>query len=612
MSLKPLSSLKDRLRAVMAGGGLSDILGEGEPGQAAHSERMLAQQTLDSIGDAIIRTDADSRVTYLNDVAEVLVGWTRGEAEGQPITEVMQLVNASTREPIPNPILEAIARNRSVDLAPNAALLRRDGSETAVEDRASPIHGPDGVVIGGVIVLHDVTVARALALKLAYGVQYDSLTDLPNRVLLNDRLRQAIARASRNRQKLAVLFIDLDHFKEINDSLGHAIGDRVLLSVAQRLIACVRSSDTVCRRGGDEFVILLPEVAHAQDAGQTADKALAALAEPHHVDGHDLQVTASIGVGIYPEDGEDAETLMLHADVAMYAAKNEGRNAYRFFTRDMNERAAERQAIENGLRTALERQEFRVVYQPKVNLSTGAIVGVEALVRWDSPERGLMIPARFIQIAEESGLIVPIGRWVLREACRQTRVWQDAGLPPIRMAVNISAMDLRAEGFVADLRNILEDTGLAPRFLELELSEDFLMADAMSAENVNQEIKEAGVQLALDNFGNGFSSLGHLKRFRIDTLKIAQSFVGQMVTNTDDASIVNAVISMGRSLNLRVVAEGVETLEQLAFLREQGCPEGQGHYFGKAVSADRFSKLLKRGITRVPGPRESAQYGASN
>jgi diguanylate cyclase (GGDEF)-like protein len=434
---------------------------------------------------------------------------------------------------------------------------------------------------------------------MSYLAQHDSVTDLPNRTLLKDRLTQAIASACRHQQELAVLFLDLDRFKYINDSLGHAIGDRVLQSVAQRLRACVRASDTVSRQGGDEFVILLSQLTHAQDAAVSANKILVALAMPHRIDQHELHLTASIGIVTYPDDGTDAETLMKHADFAMYHAKDAGRNNYQFFELDMTERAGERQSLENGLHHALERREFELYYQPKMNLATGAVIGVEALIRWRHPERGLVSPAQFIPIAEECGFIVPIGRWALREACRQGRAWQDAGLAPVRIAVNISAVELRARDFVAGVRTILTETGLDPRCLELELTETFLMQDSKSTVAVLQALKAMGLHLALDDFGTGYSSLSYLKRFPIDTLKIDQSFVRDVTTDADDASIVSAVISMGKSLHMQVVAEGVETRAQLEFLRELSCPEGQGYYFSPPVVAAKFAQLMGRSLGRV-------------
>ncbi|BBP05250.1 hypothetical protein TPL01_23990 [Sulfuriferula plumbiphila] len=435
--------------------------------------------------------------------------------------------------------------------------------------------------------------------RMAHLAQHDPLTDLPNRILLNDRLAQAIALARRQGKQLAVMFLDLDRFKHINDSLGHAVGDQLLQSVAKRLTAGVRSSDTVCRQGGDEFVILLADVEHAKDTALSAQKILAVLTVPYRIDQLELHVTVSIGISIYPEDGHDADTLIKSADTAMYHAKENGRNNYQFFEQDMNVLAVERHSIEGGLRRALERQEFMLHYQPKINLETGTISGVEALVRWQHPQRGLILPEQFVWIAEDCGLIVPMGAWVLREACRQAQAWQDAGLPPIPVAVNISAMQFRHKDFLESLTGILKDTGLAPRYLELELTESVLMHDADSTACILKVLKAMGVRLAIDDFGTGYSSLSYLKRFPIDTLKIDQSFMRDIThatADSDDAAIVAAVVSMGKSLNQRVIAEGVETREQLAFLQAQGCGEGQGFYFSRPVTAEELVTLLRTGI----------------
>lgn len=436
--------------------------------------------------------------------------------------------------------------------------------------------------------------------RMAHLAQHDALTDLPNRILLNDRLGQAIALARRQGKQLAVMFLDLDRFKHINDSLGHAVGDHLLQSVAKRLTAGVRSSDTVCRQGGDEFVILLADVEHAGDAALSAQKILAALTVPHRINQRELHVTVSIGISIYPQDGQDADTLIKSADTAMYHAKEGGRNNYQFFEPEMNVQAVERHTIEGGLRRALERQEFMLHYQPKINLESGTISGVEALVRWQHPQRGLILPEQFVWIAEDCGLIVPIGVWVLREACRQARTWQDAGLPPIPVAVNISAVQFRHKDFLESLAAILKDTGLAPRYLELELTESVLMHDADFTTSVLKALKAMGIRLAIDDFGTGYSSLSYLTRFPIDTLKIDQSFLRDITNATadsDDAAIVAAVVSMGKSLNQRVIAEGVETREQLAFLQAQGCGEGQGFYFSRPVTAEELAELLRTGVS---------------
>ena len=489
-------------------------------------------------------------------------------------------------------------KNRTVLLAPNTVLLREDGVEAAIEDSAAPIHDRHGRVTGAVMVFHDVSSTRALSLNLAHQAQHDSLTGLPNRLLLDDRLNHAMVLARRHGVKLALLYLDLDRFKNVNDSLGHEIGDRLLKVIAQRLLGCVRGSDTVSRQGGDEFVILLSEVAAGQDAAVSAEKILRTLNAPVDIDGHHLHVSASIGIAIYPEDGEDAVSLLKHADFAMYHAKDCGRKNFQFFREDMNVRALERQSIEDGLRLALERGELALYYQPIVDLWSGMPTGVEALIRWRHPHRGLLFPEQFVPIAEECGLILPLGRWALMEACRQNRAWQDAGLPPLRIAVNVSAVELRHKDFVEGVRKCLTDSGLPAQHLELELTETFLMQDSASTALVLGSLKELGVQLALDDFGTGYSSLSHLRGFPIDTLKIDQAFVSELDTNPDDASIVRAVIGLGRSLNIRVVAEGLETAAQLARLREQRCPEGQGYYFSRPVTADEFPHLL---LSAPPG-----------
>ena len=440
---------------------------------------------------------------------------------------------------------------------------------------------------------------QAAKVQLDYLAHHDTLTDLPNRMLLQDRLIQAIELARRQGRQLAVMFMDLDQFKNINDSLGHAVGDQLLQSVAQRLVGCVRQSDTISRQGGDEFVLLLPDLEHAEHAARSAQKILDALALPHCIDGYDLHTSVSIGIGIYPNDGEDAQTLLKSADIAMYYAKDSGRNNYKFFEQSMNVRAVQRQTTENSLRRALVRQEFVLHYQPKINLRSGAIVGVEALVRWQHPERGLLPPDQFIPIAEDCALILPLGRWVLRAACSQVRAWQQAGLPPITVAVNTSAIEFRAKDFVENVRATLLETGLEPRYLELELTESVLMRDAESTDTVLRELADMGIKMAVDDFGTGYSSLSYLRKFPINTLKIDQSFVKLMTHDPDDATIVRAVISMGKSLKQRVIAEGVETPEQYTALLAQDCQEGQGYYFSRPLPAEQFALLLDQGISET-------------
>jgi diguanylate cyclase (GGDEF)-like protein/PAS domain S-box-containing protein len=574
---------------------IRDIIEREVARQELFIEKERAQVTLNSIGDAVLSTDISGNVTYLNAVAEQMTGWSRKEAVGHALTEVFKIIDGGTHGPSPNPMELAIQQNRAVGLAANCTLIRRDGHECVIEDCAAPIHDRDGQVTGAVIVFHDVSTAQAMVLEMSHLAQHDALTGLPNRLLLSDRLTQAVSLARRNQNQVALLFLDLDGFKHINDSLGHAIGDKLLQSVAARLSACVRKSDTVSRQGGDEFVILLLEIGHTADAAISATKILTELKRVHSIGEHRLHVTASIGISTYPENGEDAETLIKNADTAMYHAKEYGRNNYQFFQKEMNLQAVERQSLEGQLRYALEREELLLHYQPKINLKTGVITSVEALVRWRHPERGLLLPGQFLAIAEDSGLILGIGRWVLREACRQTRAWLDAGLPAVPVGVNISSLEFRSGHFFEGVQVALKDTRLDPQYLELELTETVLMRYAESTTSALAELKTIGVRLAVDDFGTGYSSLSYLTRFPIDTLKLDQSFVHDITASADDAIVVSAVISMGKSLKHTVIAEGVETQEQLAFLRAAGCDEGQGYYFSRPMVSHQFAKLLQAG-----------------
>jgi diguanylate cyclase (GGDEF)-like protein/PAS domain S-box-containing protein len=570
----------------------------------AEKERALV--TLNSIGDAVISTDIEGNITFLNLVAEKMTGWSWQESIGLPMAEVFRVVEATSRNVIPDPMKRALRKNRPVHLPLNCVLVRRDGHEIPIEDSVAPIHNRKGEATGAVIVFRDVSVARAMALQMAYSAQHDFLTDLPNRMLLSDRISQAIVLAQRHTKRVAVLFLDLDGFKHINDSLGHPIGDKLLQSIAKRLAGCVRASDTVSRQGGDEFLVLLTEVVGAADAAIAARSMLKAIAAVHRIDERELHITASIGVSVYPDDGLDAETLIMNADTAMYQAKENGRQNYQFFTAAMNLRAVERQFIEESLRRALAQNEFTLHYQPKIDLKTGAIKGAEALIRWAHPTRGMIPPEQFIPVAEDCGLIQPIGNWVLREACRQAQAWADAGLPAIAMAVNVSAMEFGGEKFLQGLSAILAETGLDPRHLELELTESLLMKHAESTEKILKVLGERGVRLAIDDFGTGYSSLSYLQKFPLDTLKIDQSFVREIGIASDKASIVAAVISMARSLKLRVIAEGVETPEELAFLRAHHCDEAQGFYFSRPIQALQFARLLATGITDPESSKPSA------
>ena len=568
---------------------------------ALFEEKERARVTLNCIGDAVACTDAGGNITYLNATAEALTGWSLDEALGKAATEILRILDAATREVIPNPMKVELGQKQSLHLPPNSLLLRRDGFETPIEDSVAPIHDIDGRPTGTVIVFRDVSTTRAMELQMAHSAQHDFLTGLPNRMLIADRILQTIALAPRHEKKAAVLFLDLDGFKHINDSLGHAVGDMLLQSVAARLVSCVRAADTVSRQGGDEFVVLLSQMEQSEDGAITARRMLQEVAKVHNIAGHDLHITTSIGVSVFPDDGEDAETLIKNADTAMYLAKENGRQGYQFFKPAMNVRAVERQSIEEKLRRALERNEFEIHYQPKISLGTGQITGAEALLRWTHPVLGSVSPGRFIPVAEDCGVIMSIGNWVLREACKQARAWVAAGLPITTMAVNISAIEFRCDTFLDGVFEILDETGLPSSLLELELTESVLMKNAGSTAAILQSLKERGVQLAVDDFGTGYSSLSYLRKFPIDALKIDQSFVRQITNSSEEPTIVAAVISMGRSLKLRVVAEGVETEKELAFLHRNLCDEAQGYLFSRPVPPKQFATLLRTGIREPAG-----------
>jgi diguanylate cyclase (GGDEF)-like protein/PAS domain S-box-containing protein len=583
-------SLQRALRNAVERKGIEDAL---------YVEKERAVVTLNSIGDAVLCTDIFGRITYLNIVAEKMTGWPRAEAIGRPLAEVFRIIDGGTRQTARDPMDMAVKLNKTVGLTPNCVLIRRDGYEAAIEDSAAPIHDRSGRVIGAVIVFHDVSAARAMSLEMTHTAHHDLVTSLPNRLLLNDRITQSISMALRQSRPFAVLFLDLDNFKIVNDSLGHAGGDELLRSVSKRLLSCVRGSDTVSRQGGDEFAILLPEITHAEDAATCAAKILLALNEPYIIGSRTVHVGTSIGISLYPRDGADSETLLKSADMAMYHAKERGRGNFQFFEAAMNLRAVQRQSMESELRRALKNQEFLLHYQPKVNLDSGDITGVEALIRWQQPDGTLVLPSEFVHIAEDCGLIVPIGRWVMREACKQARAWQEAGLRHLRMAVNVSAVEFREKGFVENVRQLLSDTGLRAHYLVLELTERVLMENAESTALVLEELKTMGVHLAVDDFGTGYSSLSYLRQFPIDVLKIDQSFIKKITSNLEDSTIISAIIGMGRNLHHIVIAEGIETLEQIAYLQSQHCEEGQGYLLSPPVGAVQFGHLLETGIAAM-------------
>jgi len=473
---------------------------------------------------------------------------------------------------------------------------RKDGATYAEEMTITSVSLED---IGNptntyfIAIKQDITQRKAAEKQVQFLAYYDALTGLPNRTLLQDRLTKALASARRRKDKVALLFLDLDGFKDINDSLGHSVGDLVLKEVAERLKKWAREQDTVARVGGDEFLVVLTAVKEVADAAVAAERLMDAIIAEFVVQGHSLGIRCSIGISIFAEHGRDGETLIKNADAAMYCAKESGRNNFRFFTKDMNAQAVERLTLENSLRLALGRGELFLVYQPQMDIATGRITGLEALLRWQHPELGLVPPDNFIRIAENSGLIMPIGEWVLRTACSQARKWQDEGLLAVPVAVNVSAVQFRQAGFCELIRRVLHETGLAPQYLELELTESLLLSNADVMFSVLQELKAMGLKLAIDDFGTGYSSLSYLKQFPVGKLKIDRSFIRDIAVNPDDAAITTAITSLAKSLNLKVIAEGVEDEAQMTFLRAHQCDEIQGYYFSKPLAVDKVADKLR-------------------
>jgi diguanylate cyclase (GGDEF)-like protein/PAS domain S-box-containing protein len=566
---------------------------------ALFRERELAEVTLKSIGDAVITTDPALVVTSLNPIAEAMTGWSSHEAVGRPMDDIFQLRDPLTRQPIPNPLIMAVSRNSIVGLTTDAILIHRNGFDSPIEDSAAPIHDHAGNVVGGVVVFHDVSETRALALKMAHLAHHDTLTGLPNRALLTSRMEFAVTVAARRNQRAALLFVDVDHFKQINDSMGHAAGDSLLQEVARRIRAAVRSDDTVSRLGGDEFVVLLPQIEGPSDAITVAEKVLAACSQAVSVDASALTISFSIGISVFPDDAVDAESLLRNADTAMYEAKMQGRNGYRFFNPSMNERNTARVRIEMELRKALARNELSLHYQPKVDVNLGTIVGAEALLRWQVDGEDVYTPENFIPVAEDCGLIVPIGEWALREACRQAEAWTRL-YRPLSVSVNVSALQFQHTRFFESLQTILAETGLHPTLLELELTERTVMEGGDHIADLLRKIKSLGVALSLDDFGTGYCSLSYLKHFPVDTLKIDRAFIRDVAWDNDSAAIVSAIVTMGKGMNKHVLAEGVESMEQADFLGSAGCSQMQGFLFGKAMPAREFEERISAVDTGDP------------
>jgi diguanylate cyclase (GGDEF)-like protein/PAS domain S-box-containing protein len=552
----------------------------------------LYRRAIDASANAVILVDARRPgypIVYVNPAFERMRGYTWDEAVGKRLLELGE------KEPDQAAVgeLRCSIREKREGHA-SMRLRRRDGRELYAEVYIAPVMDQAGTTTHFVMNQYDVTLNKRYERELEAHARFDSLTGLANRALLHDRIDSAINYAA-GRQTVWVAALDLDHFKFVNDTLGHSAGDALLKAAAARISGVVQRTDTVARTGGDEFVVVLTGRADEGEAADTVHAVLEALAHPLELNGQELVLTGSAGVAAYPADGSDAPTLIQHAEVAMYRAKELGRNTVQFYTPTMNDRARERLALEGALRSALLQDEFELYYQPQIDLVSGAVVGLEALIRWRHPSMGLVRPDRFIHLAEETGLIVPIGAWVLRTACRQNRAWQHAGYGPLRIAVNLSARQFAEPGLVREIARVLEETDLAATSLEIEITESLVMDDIEGAIRTMLELKGMGVQLSIDDFGTGYSSLSYLRRFPVDVLKIDRSFVRDIPFCEDDAALVAAIIELARGLRMRVIAEGVETEAQLEYLKRRGCDEVQGHVFAQAAPGPDVELLLRAG-----------------
>lgn len=516
--------------------------------------------------------------------------------------DLLEFIHPEDKEIVEKNFFQALHEGRPFQIEYRVVL--PDGSESVVYQQTEILLDENSKVTHVIGTVQDITERKLAEEKIQFFTYYDPLTNLPNRKLFKDRLKQALFSAQRNKQLVAILFLDLDNFKRVNETLGHDVGDLLLKDVAIRLLSCIRKNDSVSRfgieeptlyishLGGDEFTVLLTDMKQAQDALRVVRRILDVLSQKFMLKGHEFFITSSIGIAVYPYDGEDADVLLKNADSAMYYAKGQGRNNYQFYTKSMNATAFERLLLESSLRKALERDEFLLYYQPQVNVCSREITGIEALIRWRHPDAGLVSPVEFIPLAEDTGLIIPIGEWVLRTACRQNKHWQKTGFPPIRMSVNLSIRQFMQQNLVETIAQALIDSKLDPQYLELEITESAIMQNPEETIIALKKIKSMGIKLSVDDFGTGYSSLSYLKRFPLSTLKIDRSFVKDLSTDSDSANITTAIIAMAHSLNLKVIAEGVETEEHLAFLRQQRCDEGQGYLFSRPLPDKEITQLL--------------------
>ncbi|MEO3679162.1 EAL domain-containing protein [Rheinheimera sp. FR7-31] len=559
-----------------------------------HDEKQRLQITLNAIGDAVIATDTAGLITLMNPIAERMTGWREKEALGKPITDVMNLVDADSQQSVTNPIFIALTEKRIVAMALNCQLIPAGSPEgMAVEDSAAPIFDHTGNLLGAIIVFHDVSQARALALKMSFLANHDQLTGLPNRILLYDRIHQACRLATVVGRQVGIVLIDIDQFKYLNDSLGHQIGDQLLLQLSKRLQDVLQPEDTLARIGGDEFVLVLPDVSHVEQISNLTQSILRLARKPFRIDDDKYTLTVSMGISVYPTDAANEEELMRHADVALFKAKQEGRNGFCFFSDELGRRMVQRHQYEQKLRAALTENRVEVHYQPKVRLLDGVVVGAEALVRIRLEDGSLLMPGDFITLAEETGLVIPLGKQVLIQSCHHARTLQNAGycLP---VSVNIAASQFTDASLLGLIEQLVAEHQLPPHLLELEVTETALIQDPQRTASVLDSCRQLGLTVAIDDFGTGYSSLAYLKRFKVDTLKIDMSFVKEMLTDKSDYEIVKTIVSLGRSMNYQLVAEGVETAEHVRQLLALGCPLGQGYYYSKPLPKDAFIEYVRQ------------------
>jgi len=553
----------------------------------ALEEVKLAASVFDGTTEGILITDREGRILRVNESFTRITGYTQEEV----LLKAPSVLKSERHDTdfYKNLWHELLANEHWSGEIWNR---RKDGELFVARQNISLVRDSQGEISQFIGIFTDITEHKQVEERIVHLAHYDALTDLPNRLLFQDRCEHAIDKASRDRSHMAVLFLDLDGFKDINDTLGHPIGDKVLKVIAERLAATTRREDTVARLGGDEFTMVVEELDSPQDAAIIAEKLLESLHDPIMVQDHQFHLTASIGISIYPDDGADTTTLVRNADTAMYRAKEQGRNGYQFYTRELTSSAFERVLLEGQLREALERGEFQLVYQPQIDLPSGAVIGVEALLRWHNPAIGSIPPGRFIPIAERSGLIEPIGAWVLEHACQQLRQWQNNGVPIRRMSVNISGVQLQRSEFVKEVERIVGANGINTAHLELEVTESFIMTHSDEAISALTQLRALGITLAVDDFGTGYSSLSYLKSLPIHRIKIDQSFVRDIPEDSNDEAITRAIIALSHNLQLQVIAEGVESAAQHQFLLNEGCDEAQGYYFGRPLPADQIPTLF--------------------